>query len=255
MLSTTVLKGWQRWRGPLAVSLAATTWLGNAIAADAPGAPGAGSAWTTGAKQGLGTSIIPASKLWYTFGQSIPHEVYSPQLDTPDVQDLQFIVADDSSFVDLERDAADHHVELVDPSALIYRQLNTAKFSKYRIIKTAEYRQRLVAEQVRAMKITIETSGGFAPLPGMSRPITIDTATIDPQLARELESLVQDAAFFARPAFIDTTAKGAADYRTYTITVQDGPRVHTVRLTDPITDSSLERLVSRLQVIARPSKP
>jgi len=105
------------------------------------------------------------------------------------------------------------------------------------------------------MKITIETSGGFAPLPALSRPITIDTTTLTPQLVRELESLVRDAAFFDRPAFIDTTAKGAADYRTYTITVQDGPRVHTVCLTDPITDSSLEQLVSRLQVIARPLKP
>jgi hypothetical protein len=111
------------------------------------------------------------------------------------------------------------------------------------------------AEHVSAMKITIETSGGFAPLPALSRPITIDTKTIDRQIASQLESLVQDAAFFDRPAFIDTTAKGAADYRTYTITVQDGPRVHTVRLTDPIADSSLERLVSRVQAIARPPQP
>ena len=105
------------------------------------------------------------------------------------------------------------------------------------------------------MKITIETSGGFAPLPALSRPITIDTATMDPQSASQVESLVLDAAFFERPSLIDTTTKGAADYRTYTITVQDGHRVHTVRLTDPITDPSLERLVSRLRVIARPSKP
>jgi hypothetical protein len=104
------------------------------------------------------------------------------------------------------------------------------------------------------MKITIETSGGFAPLPALSRPNTIDTTTIDPQLARQLESLVQEAAFFDKPALVDTTAQGAADYQTYTITVQDGPRVHTVRFTDPITDSSLERLMSHLQAIARQSK-
>lgn len=105
------------------------------------------------------------------------------------------------------------------------------------------------------MKITIEISGGFAPLPGLSRPVIIDTSTIDPALARQVESLVQDAAFFQRAAVIDTAPKGAADYRTYTVTVQDGSRVHTIRLTDPITDASLERLVSRLQAIARTAKP
>ncbi|MCB1826531.1 MAG: hypothetical protein KDJ54_18915 [Candidatus Competibacteraceae bacterium] len=105
------------------------------------------------------------------------------------------------------------------------------------------------------MKITIEINGGFAPLPALSRPITIDTTTLNPQLVRQLESLVRDAAFFDRPAFINTTAKGAADYRTYTITVQDGPRVHTVSLTDPISDPSLEQLVSHLQVITHPLKP
>lgn len=55
------------------------------------------------------------------------------------------------------------------------------------------------------MKITIKTSGGFAPLPVLSRLITIDTTTINPQLARQLESLVRDAAFFDRTALVDTT--------------------------------------------------
>ena len=78
---------------------------------------------------------------------------------------------------------------------------------------------------------------------------------IDPQLAPQLESLVRESRFFDQPPRIDTTLRGAADYRTYTITVQDGPHVHTVQLTDPITDANLERLVSRLQTMARPSTP
>jgi hypothetical protein len=108
---------------------------------------------------------------------------------------------------------------------------------------------------LREMNITIQTDGGLAPLPGLSRPSTIDTTRIDPQLTRQLESLVRESRFFDQPPRIDTTLKGAADYRTYTITVQDGPRVHTVQLTDPITDANLERLVSCLQIIARPSTP
>ena len=100
------------------------------------------------------------------------------------------------------------------------------------------------------MTITFEMSGGFAPLPALSSPVTIDTAQIEPQARTELESLVRLCAFFDQPA-LTTPAKGAADYRTYTITVQDGPRVHTIQLTDPITDINLEQFVSRLRVMAR----
>src|SRR5215831_11253062 len=105
-------------------------------AADAPGAPGIASAWTTGAKQGLGTSTTPASKVWYTLGQGVTDEVYYPQTDTPDVQDLQYVVTDGSSFVDLERDATSHQVGLADPRSLTYQQVNTASNGRYRITKT-----------------------------------------------------------------------------------------------------------------------
>src|SRR5207247_8622086 len=91
-------------------------------AGDAPGAPGIHSSWTTGAKQGLGTSTTAASKVWYTVGQGITDEVYYPQTDTPDVQDLQYVVTDGSTFVDLERDATGHQVSLADQRSLTYRQ-------------------------------------------------------------------------------------------------------------------------------------
>jgi glucoamylase len=106
------------------------------LAADAPGAPGIASAWTTGAKQGLGTSTTAASKVWYTLGQGITDEVYYPQTDTPDVQDLQYVVTDGSSFADLERDATSHQVSLADPQSLTYQQVNTAGSGRYRITKT-----------------------------------------------------------------------------------------------------------------------
>ena len=109
---------------------------GHAAATDAPDGPGGGSAWTTGAKQGLGTSTTQQSKLWYTIAQGIVTEVYFPQIDTPNVQDLQLVVTDGATFVDLERDATTHQVELVDPQALTYRQINTAASNRYRITRT-----------------------------------------------------------------------------------------------------------------------
>jgi hypothetical protein len=100
------------------------------------------------------------------------------------------------------------------------------------------------------MTITFEMSGGFAQLPALNKPVTIDTAQIEAQARTELESLVRQSQFFGQPTH-STPTKGAADYRTYTIAVQDGSRVHTIQLTDPITDINLEQLVSRLRVMAR----
>jgi hypothetical protein len=105
------------------------------------------------------------------------------------------------------------------------------------------------------MTITFEMSGGFAHLPALSRPVRIDTAQIEPEARNELESLVRQSRFFDQPSHGPTPGKGAADYRAYTITVQDGPRVHTIQLTDPITDINLEQLVSRLRVMPRKTTP
>jgi glucoamylase len=107
----------------------------DAQAAEAPDARGITSYWTTGAKEGIGTSATSDSKIWYTLHRGILGEVYYPQVDTPNVQDLQFIVTDGQSFVDLERDATTHSVILPDPQALTYRQVNT-KAGQYRITKT-----------------------------------------------------------------------------------------------------------------------
>ena len=110
---------------------------GSAAAADAaPGAPGGSSSWTTGAKQGVGTATTAASKVWYTLADGVLSEVYYPQVDVADVQDLQLIVTDGSTFTDLERDATTHRVELADPRALTYRQINTDTDGRYRITKT-----------------------------------------------------------------------------------------------------------------------
>lgn len=86
------------WLAAITFALFTIGLIKSSTAADAPGAPGIGSAWTTGAKQGLGTSAT-ASKVWYTIQQGILGEVYYPQVDTPNVQDLQFIITDSRTFV------------------------------------------------------------------------------------------------------------------------------------------------------------
>src|SRR5690242_4958699 len=79
-------------------------------AGEAPGAPGGGSSWSSGDKLGIGTATGSASKVWYTVADGITTEVFYPRADVPDVQDLQYVVTDGSSFTDLERDATTHAV-------------------------------------------------------------------------------------------------------------------------------------------------
>jgi glucan 1,4-alpha-glucosidase len=103
---------------------------------EAPGAPGDSSSWTTGAKQGIGTSATTASKVWHTLSQGVLTEVYYPTVDVANVQDLQLIVTDGETFTELERDATTHRIQLLDDEALTYRQVNTDVDGRYRIVKT-----------------------------------------------------------------------------------------------------------------------
>jgi glucoamylase len=74
--------------------------------------------------------------LWYTLNNGELTEVYYPDLITPSVRDLQFVVSDGATFAERETDATTPSVQLVDGRALEYRQIDTDKDGKYRITKT-----------------------------------------------------------------------------------------------------------------------
>jgi glucoamylase len=107
-----------------------------AAAGVAPGCCGDASAWTTGDKDAIGTSATTTSKVWYTVANGITSEVFYPRADVPDMQDMQYVVTDGSTFVDLERDATTHVVTMPDPKSLEYTVTNTAKSGRYRITNT-----------------------------------------------------------------------------------------------------------------------
>src|SRR5215217_5273933 len=112
------------------------TGLVRAASAGAPGAPGEKAIWTPADKDGFGTSTTTASKVWYTLNNGELTEVYYPDLGTPSVRDLQFIVSDGATFAERETDATTHVTQLADSLSLTYRQVNTAKSGAYRITKT-----------------------------------------------------------------------------------------------------------------------
>src|SRR4051812_5415966 len=122
----------------IAAVIAATCWLAAPASAqtEAPGSPGASANWTTGNKQGLGTSVGADSKVWYTLSDGALSEVYYPSGDRANVRSLEFAVTDGTSFVDRESTDTNHAVRLVDQRSLTYEQVNTAKSGRYRITKT-----------------------------------------------------------------------------------------------------------------------
>ncbi|MEP9381831.1 glucan 1,4-alpha-glucosidase [Nocardioides sp. KR10-350] len=107
-----------------------------AAEATAPGAPGASSTWTTGAKDGIGTSTTTSSKVWFSLTQGVLSEVYYPRVDVADSQGLQLVVTDGRTFTDREDTDTTHRIRLLDPHSLSYQQVNTDKQRRYRITKT-----------------------------------------------------------------------------------------------------------------------
>jgi hypothetical protein len=101
------------------------------------------------------------------------------------------------------------------------------------------------------MRVQFQSEGGLAFFPGLQRPISIDVDALPASDADRLRQLVRAANFFALPAHIGTPPPGAADMRTYTLTIEDGGQHHTVRIAEPITDATLQELVEALQAQAR----
>ncbi len=105
-------------------------------ASDAPGAPGASATWTTGDKEGLGTSTTATSKVWYTLTGGTLSEVYYPSGITPNVRELQFAVTDGATFAQRETDDTTRSIALTDQKSLTYRQTTTDRQGRWRLTKT-----------------------------------------------------------------------------------------------------------------------
>jgi glucoamylase len=120
------------------VALVASAAVESQAAGTASDGPGDAAAWTTGIKIAVGSSADTTSKVWFTAAKGITTEVFYPRLDVPNMQDMQYIVTDGSTFVDLERDATNHVVSMPDEKALEYTVTNTDKRAilKYKIKNT-----------------------------------------------------------------------------------------------------------------------
>ena len=94
------------------------------------------------------------------------------------------------------------------------------------------------------MIVTLERSGGFAAIPGLSRPIVLDTDGLPDERAEELCRLV--AAVEREPEEIPPPP-GAADFRSFHLRVESAGQTWSVRFTDARADDPLRALVRWLE--------
>ena len=78
---------------------------------------------------------------------------------------------------------------------------------------------------------------------------TIDTQSLAAEQASELKQLVASSGFFSLPPTIPSS--GGADQFTYTVTIDDQGRQHTVIVKDGSIPPALQPLLQRLTGLAR----
>jgi len=122
------------WDGVLVIG--ALLAVPGALAAQtAPGGPGELPTWTRADKNGIGTAVSAASKVWFTLEGGILTEVYYPRVDQADVRTLEFAVSDGRRVWFESRDMR-HATEQIDPCALFYQQTNMGAADRFTITKT-----------------------------------------------------------------------------------------------------------------------
>src|SRR5580765_5993763 len=117
----------------------------------ASGRPGAKATWTNGNKQGIGTSTTGTSRVWFTLGDGVLTEAYYPTVDKANLRMLEFVVTDGAGFFERESVDTEHRVEVPARDVLSFRQTNTSRSGRYRIVRETftDPEQQSIAVHVR----------------------------------------------------------------------------------------------------------
>ena len=113
-------------------------WCAAAAPAAAPppadDGPGALSHFDLARKDCVGTARNTTSKVWFTVADGVLSDVYFPTNDNTNVETLQYLVTDGSSFTDLQTRDTTYTVQATDDRALTCRVTTTAKSGRYKIV-------------------------------------------------------------------------------------------------------------------------
>jgi glucoamylase len=102
---------------------------------EAFGRPGTEPKWTSSSKEGVGTALSDASPVWFTLAYGILNEIYFPRVDCANTRDAQYLVTDGRTFFHEEKRDLEHYLEYSDPRSLAFRQTNSDRARRYRIVK------------------------------------------------------------------------------------------------------------------------
>ena len=98
---------------------------GTAPLSVAPDGPGALSHFDLARKDCLGTARNTTSKVWFTVANGVLSDVYYPTIDNTNVETLQYIVTDGSTFTDLQTRDMTSTVRALDSSGMACRVTST----------------------------------------------------------------------------------------------------------------------------------
>lgn len=119
--------------------------------ANAPGAPGTPPKWTSSAKSGIGTSLNPNSRIWFSLSHGILNEVYYPRIDKAAIRDLGLVITNGRDFFSEEKRDTTSREDFLAPGVPAYRVSNSCRQGRYRIEKEilTDPRREVVLQQIR----------------------------------------------------------------------------------------------------------
>ena len=129
-------------------------------AAPAPDGPGALSHFDLARKDCVGTASGTTSKVWFTVADGVLSDVYSPTVDNTNVETMQFVVTDGSTFTDLQTRDMTYTVRAAGPSGMSCEVTSTAKSGKYRLVTSylTDPARNSVLTQVRLVPLTVSAT-------------------------------------------------------------------------------------------------
>ena len=163
----------------------------------APDGPGALSHFGLARKDCLGTARNTTSRVWYTIANGVLSDVYYPTIDNTNVETLQYVVTDGSTFTDLQTRDMTYTVEAQrDAGGMACTVTATATSGKYRIetdyvtdpgrntvLMHVKFRPSIGGLRLYVrFDATVNGNGGGGPGNGGADRATIDDSTGDPVL-------------------------------------------------------------------------
>ncbi|NUP67612.1 MAG: glucan 1,4-alpha-glucosidase, partial [Nonomuraea sp.] len=191
----------------------------SAAAGAAPGGPGAPSHFGLARKDCVGTAAGRASKVWYTVAGGVLSDVYEPTIDNTNVETMQFVVTDGSTFTELQARDTTYRVE-TGRSGLSCTVTSTSRNGRYQLTTTyvtdpggdaVVVRTRLRPPGLRLyvrLDASVNGNGGGGAANGGADGGVVDAATGAPVISDPNTATSAPARDYAVPTHLALRAEG-----------------------------------------------